>query len=728
MPAIYKKELRSYFHSFVGPLFIGVTLFLFGIYFTAYDLFMGYPYIGYALSAVIFLFFFSVPILSMRILAEERKQKTDQFLLTAPVRVWDIVLGKFYALATLLLIPVAIISIYPLVLSAFGEISFAETYLALGAFFLYGLACIAIGEFVSSITESQMIAAIVSFGFLFVGYVMNAICNMISSTGNWLTKVLSVFDMSGRFDELMDGSLSLSSCVYFLSIILLFLVFTEQSIQKRRYHVSKKNFSLSAYSSTVIAGSIAVAVILNLIVAELPSRYTVFDLTANRLYSLTDDTKELVGNIGEDVTIYVLANENQADSTLANTLDSYEGLSSHIKVTYVDPAVNPKFYTKYTDGSISSNSVIVESSRRSRVVDYNDLYVSEYDYSTYSQNVTGYDAEGQITSAISYVLSENMPKIYMVTGHGELELDSTFTDAIQKANIDTETINLMDYDAVPEDAAAVFVNAPAGDFSSDDTEKLLTYLNDGGDIFINTTYTGKDMPNFEKLLDFYGVQVSRGLIIETAQNSYYQDPFYLLPSIEYDTITSDIYSGNSYVFAPYCQGLTFTEKEDVEVTPLLASSEKSYVRDDIENSTSYDRQDGDEDGPFYIGLSCTAQVAGAASQEQETDESGNTDAASGDVKNSESTAIIFSCESLFTQEADAMVAGTNQKLFSGVLQAFETEDGESSSVVIPVKNYEVEYLTVSQSWISVLALITVVVIPFGFLITGFVIWFRRRKL
>ena len=722
MLAIYKKELRSYFHSFVGPLFIGVTLFLFGIYFTAYDLFMGYPYIGYALSAVIFLFFFSVPILSMRILAEERKQKTDQFLLTAPIRVSDIVLGKFYALATLLLIPVAIISIYPLVLSAFGEISFAETYLAIGAFFLYGLACIAIGEFVSSITESQMIAAIVSFGFLFVGYVMKAICNMISSTGNWLTKILSAFDMSGRFDELMDGSLSLASCLYFLSIILLFLIFTEQSIQKRRYHVSKKNLSLSAYSSTVIVGSIAAAVILNLIVAELPSRYTVFDLTANKLYSLTDDTKELVSNIGEDVTIYVLANENQADSTLANTLDSYEGLSSHIKVTYVDPAVNPKFYTKYTDGSISSNSVIVESSKRSRVVDYNDLYVSEFDYSTYSQNVTGYDAEGQITSAISYVLSEDMPKIYIVTGHGELELDSTFTDMIQKANIDTETINLMDYDAVPEDAAAVFVNAPTEDFSSDDAEKILTYLSNGGDIFINTTYTGKDMPNFDKLLDFYGVQVSKGLIIETAQNSYYQDPFYLLPSIEYDTITSDIYSGNSYIFAPYCQGLTFTEKEDVEVTPLLASSEKSYVRDDIENSTGYDKQDGDVDGPFYIGLSCMAQVSGSNSEETE-DESLDHTQRSGDY----STGIIFSSENLFTQEADVMVAGTNQKLFSGVLQAFETEDGESSSVVIPVKNYEVEYLTVSQSWISVLALITVIVIPFGFLITGFVIWFRRRK-
>ena len=191
---------------------------------------------------------------------------------TAPIRVSDIVLGKFYALATLLFIPVAIISIYPLVLSAFGEISLAETYLAVGAFFLYGLACITIGEFVSSITESQMIAAIISFGILFAGYVMNA-----------------------------------------------------------------------------------------------------------------------------------------------------------------------------------------------------------------------------------------MPKLYMVTGHGELELDSAFTGILQKANIDTQTVNLMDYDAVPEDAMAVFVNAPTEDLSSDDAQKILNYLNNGGDIFINTAYTGKDMPNLNKLLDFYGV-------------------------------------------------------------------------------------------------------------------------------------------------------------------------------------------------------------------------------
>lgn len=103
-----------------------------------------------------------------------------------------------------------------------------------------------------------------------------------------------------------------------------------------------------------------------------------------------------------------------------------------------------------------------------------------------------------------YVMNA-MPKLYMVTGHGELELDSAFTDILQKANIDTQTVNLMDYDAVPEDAMAVFVNAPTEDLSSDDAQKILNYLNNGGDIFINTAYTGKDMPNLNKLLDFYGV-------------------------------------------------------------------------------------------------------------------------------------------------------------------------------------------------------------------------------
>ena len=275
MTAIYKRELKSYFTTFLGPLFIGATLFLLGIYFSVYNLFMGYPYIGYALSSVVFLFLVSVPVLTMRILAEERRQKTDQLILTSPVGVGRIVLGKFLALATVFAIPVMIISLYPLVLAGFGTIAFGETYLAILGFFLYGLASIAIGIFVSSLTESQVIAAVLTFGILFLGYVMSGLCNMISPTGNFLTKILGAFDMAGRFEGLLDGSLQMTDIVYFLSVILLSLVFTVQSIQKRRYQISTGTVSMGAYSTAVLVISAGAVVLLALMAMSSAQRDSV---------------------------------------------------------------------------------------------------------------------------------------------------------------------------------------------------------------------------------------------------------------------------------------------------------------------------------------------------------------------------------------------------------------------------------------------------------------------
>lgn len=701
MKAIYKRELQAYFHSFLGALFIGATLFLLGIYFSVYELFMGYPYIGYALSAVVFLFLISIPVLCMRILAEERQKKTDQLILTSPVSVGGIVAGKFLALATVFAIPVVIISFYPVIMHFFGAIDFGKSYVAILGFFLYGLACIAICIFISSLTESQVIAAVISFAVLFLTYVMSGICNMISSTGNLLTKILSAFDMVGRFDDLLNGSLYISSIVYYLSVILLFLVFTVQSIQKRRYQLSKKTLSLGTYSTTVVVVMTAAVVLLNVFVSEIPAKYTVFDVTANQLYSLSDETKTLAEELAEDVNIYVLVNESSADATLDQTLKNYEGLSSHIKVSYVDPAVNPKFYTNYTDSSITSNSIIVESSKRSKVIDYSDIYEYEYDYYYYTSSVTGYDGEGQITSAIAYVTSEEMPKIYILEGHGETAFDSAFIAAVEKENVDYETINLMNYDAVPKDAACVIINAPEADLSDDDAEKMLAYMENGGDVFIVSGYTGEELTNFNSLLAFYGVSVTKGLVIEADKSNYYNDPFYLLPNIIYDTITASVYSSGSYVFAPYSQGLTEEETEDVEVSVLLSASDESYVRDNVENGASYAKQEGDIDGPFDIGVKCVKAM-----------------------EDEESTAVIYSSAELFTTAADSMVAGTNMKLFTASLGGLVSHE---SSVSIPVKSLEVEYLTIPQSVVLILAIVTVLIIPLAFIITGFVVWFGRRK-
>ena len=445
----------------------------------------------------------------------------------------------------------------------------------------------------------------------------------------------------------------------------------------------------------------AAVVILNVFVSEIPAKYTVFDVTADKLYSLSDETKKVAENISEDITIYVLANEKDADTTLKETLENYEGLNSHIKVSYVDPAVNPRFYQNYTDTDISQGSLIVESSKRSKVIDYDNIYEYQVDYTSYSSYASGYDGEGQITSALAYVTSDEMPKVYITEGHGELAFDSSFTAAVEKENIDYETINLMNYDEIPEDASCVIINAPTSDLSADDTEKMLSYMEKGGDVFLVSTYTGEELVNFGRLLDFYGVSVTKGLIIEADKSNYYTDPFYLLPSIGYDDVTESIYGSGSYVFAPYAQGLCVDGKEDVDVSVLLSSSEQSYVRDNIESNNSYEKQDGDQDGPFDIGLKCVKSTG-----------------------ESESSAFIYSSENLFTQSADEIVSGTNMRLFTASLSTFAAHEG---SVSIPVKSLEITYLTIPQGTILLLALLTAVIIPSVFIVGGFIIWFRRRK-
>lgn len=175
MKAIYKKEVKSYLTSMIGYVFIFFMLLLEGIYFTAYNLQNAYPLFGTTLSAVTFIFLILVPVLTMKTIAEERKQKTDQLLLTAPVSVSEIVLGKFLAVATVYAIPVLIICLYPMIMGKYGTVSYAMAYTAVLGFALLGFAQIAVGVFWSSVTENPVIAAVVTFIVLFVCYMITGI-------------------------------------------------------------------------------------------------------------------------------------------------------------------------------------------------------------------------------------------------------------------------------------------------------------------------------------------------------------------------------------------------------------------------------------------------------------------------------------------------------------------------------------------------------------------------
>ncbi len=703
MFAIYKRELKSYFNSFIGFLFIGAVLFILGLYFTVYNLVYGYPYISYAVSSAVFLLFIGVPVLTMRILSEERKQKTDQLILTAPVSVGSIVIGKFLALITIFAIPIVIIGIYPIVLSAFGSVPMAESYLSILGFFLYGMTCIAIGVLISSLTESQVIAAVISFGCLFLGYVMEGICSLISDTGNWITELLSCLDMYKRFNTFLTGTLDVSAVVYFISVTALVLFLTTQSIQKRRYSISVKSFSFGAYNTGMIGIFVVLTVVLNLLASELPSSVKTIDVTTQKIYSITDITKNFLKELEEEVTVYVLSGEQTQDSTLGTTLERIADESDYITVEYVDPAVNPRFYTNYSDSMVYTNSLIVESAKRFKVVNYEDIYEREYDYTYGTATTTGYDGEGQVMSAIAYVVSDDMPKIYMLEGHGEASLSATFKDSISKENVDYETINLMNYDEVPEDAQCIIINAPISDLSKDDYEKIKNYVNSGGNLFVISTYATGEMTNFNALLAEFELSITDGIVIEQDQNRYYQNQAFMLPEIRYDEITASVYT-DYYVFVPYAQGIRVPEEdiENMSYTTLLATSDSAFSRSNLESVDSYKMEEGDEAGGFALGVRAEKNLSDETS----------------------ATMVLYGSSYMFEDSASEIVSGANLMLFSGTIA--NLTDSEIS-VSVPVKSYEVSNLILNQSDIIIVAMITTVIIPLSMLIIGFAIWFGRRK-
>lgn len=238
MIAIYKRELKSYFQSMIGYVFIAFLTLFVGIYFLAYNLNGGYPYFSYALYSVLFIFIVAVPILTMKCFAEERKSKTDQLLLTSPVSLTSIVVGKYLAMVTVYLIPILLFCFYPLVIKMNGTAYLKVDYTVLFAFFLLGCVYIAVGMFLSSLTESQIISAISTFAVLVIMYMWDAFLSLLPSNtvGSFLSEWLGKLELTGVLTDILSNKiLNVNGIILYLSYIFVFIFLTIQSIQKRRW-------------------------------------------------------------------------------------------------------------------------------------------------------------------------------------------------------------------------------------------------------------------------------------------------------------------------------------------------------------------------------------------------------------------------------------------------------------------------------------------------------------
>lgn len=286
MGAIYKKELKSYFTSMLGCVFLAILLLITGIYFIIVNMLNMYAEMSTTLGAITFVIVLSIPIITMRTLAEENRQKTDQLLFTAPVSVTKVVLGKYLALVTLYGIAMAVLCIYPIIMNMYGNAQLAQSYSSILGFFLMGSAYIAIGVFISSLTESQVIAGVISFIVMIFTYLMTNIASMLPTShiavcifmgilvilvaavaylmmhNNLITiiiflageaavlavyfikpslydglivNVLSWFSITDRYNSFALGIMDISSLVYYLSVIFVFVFLTVMRIRKKRW-------------------------------------------------------------------------------------------------------------------------------------------------------------------------------------------------------------------------------------------------------------------------------------------------------------------------------------------------------------------------------------------------------------------------------------------------------------------------------------------------------------
>ena len=286
MKAVFRHELSSYFRTMTGYLFIGFLLLFVGVYSYVYNIQNSLANFEYVLSGMSFVFLLIIPVLTMGVIADEKRRNTDQLLYSLPLSMTEVVLGKYFAMLVVLLIPTAIICIYPLVLNLFGNVYLLKTFGAIIGFFFLGAALIAVGMFVSSLTESPAVAAGICFLLLLLNYFMSSLSGYLPATATpsliamtalvliaaliiWMMtrsvgaagifaaaavsilvvlylvnatwfaglfpKIMSGLSLFERFNSFVDGVFDVKALIFYMTVCLLFVFLSIQSMDKRRW-------------------------------------------------------------------------------------------------------------------------------------------------------------------------------------------------------------------------------------------------------------------------------------------------------------------------------------------------------------------------------------------------------------------------------------------------------------------------------------------------------------
>lgn len=458
-------------------------------------------------------------------------------------------------------------------------------------------------------------------------------------------------------------------------------------------------FRGGTYSLASIAIVLVILIMVNIIVSALPSNLTQYDMSASKLYSITSNTKSVVNALDQDVTIYWIVQSGEEDDIIEALLDKYDSLSDHINVVKRNPDVYPTFAEQYTDETVQNNSLVVESGDRSKYISYDDIYVTSTNMYSYSYT-TSFDGEGAITSAIDYVVTDDLPQMYILEGHGEQELPETFSNQIGKENIETTSFSLLTSDSVPEEADCILIYEPQSDISTDEKEKLITYTQNGGKLLVITgPVESGSLENLNSLLADYGVTMAEGVVIEGDSDHYTGQPYVLLPEMNSNDMTDSLIEEHYYPNMPIAQGLVVDEETaNGRVSELLTTSDESFSKISGYDLTTYEKEDDDIDGPFALAVSISCDNDGQI--------------------------VWFSSAAFLEDMYNALSSGANVDL---TMNAISSLIGERDAMAIRSKSLNYNYLSITESTASLLKIVMIGIVPLAYLGIGAGIILKRRK-
>ena len=365
------------------------------------------------------------------------------------------------------------------------------------------------------------------------------------------------------------------------------------------------NFRGGIYAVAVSAIAIILVIVINMVAGKLNINV---DLTETGLYTLDEDTIEYVSAIEDEIKLYYFVQSGTDYPEIDNVLERFDGLGKNMKVVEVDPILHPNYASGLVGdeaaATLQFNSIIVmnETNGRSKLVLTTEMITSSIDYETYTETYTS-DVEGQIASALMYVTNEELPVMYIMGGHGEIELTDVQKSLISKNNVDMVAFDALSAEAVPEECDILLINYPSYDFTESQTGLVKSYLSQGGKVILNLDYITAEFKNLNSLLNYYGVEMVPGIVYETDSRHYSQNlPYCLIPEMTEHEITAEIL-GAKRLMVPQATGLRVlsNKRNTITATELLTTTADAYSKVDL-YSMGENKSEEDIDGPFAAGI------------------------------------------------------------------------------------------------------------------------------